>query len=133
MAKHFGIHYIPQPGGGCILTEKEFGFRVRQLMGHCPKFTGRDILILRNCRPIWEGNSLIAVARNKSECDFLKNAAVGGDILLSPENFMGPTVLLRNYGISGEMKKNIELGKKYLLQYSKKIPARPEIKVIESV
>jgi len=129
LAHKFLIDYIPQPGGGCVLTEKEFGQRLGQLMAKYPDFDGSDAQILRHCRPIWEGNLLIAVARNGENCEALKGLAKTGDVVFEPENFPGPVVLARDFGKTGEKEKTEFLGKKYLLQYSKKIPNEPKISI----
>jgi tRNA-uridine 2-sulfurtransferase len=36
LAKKYGIDYYPQPGGGCILTEKSFARRYHDLVNHSP-------------------------------------------------------------------------------------------------
>ncbi len=131
LAHKFGITDIPQPGGGCVLTETEFGQRMKTLISVQPDIDGSDAQVMRHCRPIWEGKLLLAVARNKEDCAALIDLAKTGDFIFEPKNFPGPIVLARNFG--AEIKKEAieSLGKKYLLQYSKKLPASPEILIIE--
>ncbi|MFA6376440.1 MAG: tRNA 4-thiouridine(8) synthase ThiI [Candidatus Paceibacterota bacterium] len=135
LAEKFNIKYVPQPGGGCILTEKEYGQRLGQLMTKCPNFDGSDAQLLRHCRPIWEEDMLFAVARDQDDCAALKKLAKTKDYIFEPKNFPGSTVLARNFGkaVQGATLHNSkiieELGKKYLLQYSKKIPVDPEINI----
>ena len=129
LAGHFSIKDIPQPGGGCILTDPEYGRRMKQLMSARPDFDANDALVLRYCRPVWEQKLLIAVARDKNDCEELVKLAKPGDMLLEPANFSGPVVVGRNFGGDIPNSEIVEFGKKYLLQYSKKIPAVPEIDV----
>jgi tRNA U34 2-thiouridine synthase MnmA/TrmU len=127
LARKFGITHIPQPGGGCILTEDEYGRRLKKLIEANPDFDGSDAQILRRCRPIWESRLLFAVARNKEECAALKSLAKSGDYLIEPQNFSGPVVLARNFGSPAKQGQIEESGKKHLLRYSKKVPQGPEI------
>jgi len=132
LAKQFGITDIPQPGGGCILTETEYGQRMRKLISANPNFAGSDAKILQNCRPIWEGDILFAVARHQADCAALKGLTKPGDYFFAPQNFPGPSVLARNFNkaAQGDTSYHLEeAGKKYVLQYSKKIPANSEISI----
>lgn len=129
LAHKFGITDIPQPGGGCVLTETEFGQRMKKLISVNPNIDGSDAQVMRHCRPIWEGNLLIAVARNKEDCAALVGLVKKEDILFEPKNFPGPVVLARNFGAEIKREEIETLGKKYLLQYSKKLPETPEISV----
>jgi len=129
LAKHFDIKDIPQPGGGCILTDPEYGQRMKKLISIKPNFDASDARLLRFCRPIWEGRTLIAVARDKNDCEKMNKSVKAGDVLLEPVNFPGPTVIGRNFGDNITWDEVAARGKKYLLQYSKKIPAVPEITI----
>ena len=129
LAKYFGIKDIPQPGGGCILTDPDYGRRLKKLISMKPDFDASDALLLRYCRPIWESELLIAVARDRNDCEELVKLIKPGDVLLEPANFPGPAVTGRNFGNNIGKDEIIRLCQKYLLQYSKKIPVAPEITV----
>jgi tRNA U34 2-thiouridine synthase MnmA/TrmU len=127
LAKQFGINDIPQPAGGCILTETDYGQRLKKLIQASQDFDGSDAQILRHCRPIWEGKLLFAVARHQADCAALKGLTKPGDLIFEPQNFPGPIVLARNFGATAGQEEIEPIGKKYLLQYSKKIPQNPDI------
>jgi len=131
LAKQFGLKEIPQPGGGCILTEPEYGKRLKELMAKCANFSGGDARLLRCGRPIWEGDLLVVVARDQNDCIALKDLAKTGDWLFEPQNFPGPIVIIRDFGkLSAPNLETIKnLGEKYVLRYSKKIPFNPKIKI----
>ena len=129
LAQKFGITDIPQPGGGCVLTETEFGQRMKKMISANPDIDGSDAQVMRHCRPIWEGKLLIAVARNKEDCAALARLVKKGDMLFEPKNFPGPIALARNFGAETKKEAIEAFGKKYLLQYSKKLPETPEISV----
>lgn len=130
LAEEFAIKDIPQPGGGCILTEGDYGRKLKKLMEINPDFDGSDARILRHCRLVWEGKRLFAIARDRNDCAMLKELAKAGDFLLEPKNFPGPAVLARNFG---ELANQDEMEKRcqdYILCHSKKIPPRPEFLAI---
>ncbi len=129
LAKYFGINDIPQPGGGCILTDPEYGKRMKKLVLVKPDFDACDAQILRYCRPIWEESMFFAVARDKDDCGALAGLVKAGDLFFEPVNFSGPVVVARNFGKEKAEERAIESGRKYLLQYSKNVPAAPEIKI----
>jgi predicted subunit of tRNA(5-methylaminomethyl-2-thiouridylate) methyltransferase len=129
LANQFGIKSIPQAGGGCILTDSDYGRKLKELMARQPDFSGRDAQILRYGRPFWEGDILFIVARDKNECEKLNELAQSGDWLIEPQNFPGPTVLVRAFGQAAPQETIEPLAKKYVLRYSKKIPPTPEISI----
>lgn len=138
LAKKFGITYIPQPGGGCILTEKDYGQKLAQLFEIQPEADGADARLLRFGRIFYLGRRsfseggrndiLIVVARDESECQAIIKLAKIGDLIFSPKNFKGTTVLIRNFGnVADEELKAI--GRDYLLRFSKKAPSDAEITI----
>lgn len=121
LAKKFKIKDIPSPAGGCILTDCQYAERLKELFKKIPECDGRDVRILRKGRPFWEDSFLIMIGRNEEENEELKKLKKKKDVVLKPENFSGPTALIRSFGrkIKKEkIKKAIEL----LLNYSKKPP-----------
>ena len=139
LAKKFGIKNIPQPGGGCILTDAEYARRLEELMRRQPDFGGDDARLLRHGRAVWQKDLLAVIARNQAECQNLKIMARAGDWLFEPQNFPGPTVLVRSFGKkngqgetlpdSGEIKK---MGQDFVRRYSKKVPAHPDILITDN-
>jgi len=138
LAKKFGIKDIPQPGGGCVLTDAEYARRLKELMANCPNFDGADARLLRYGRAIWQDGRLVMIARDQKECQNLKVMARRGDWLFEPQNFSGPTVLIRNFGKKigqgetlaslGEIKK---MGQDFVRRYSKKVPSYPDILITD--
>lgn len=138
LAKKFGVKNIPQPGGGCILTDSDYGRRLKELAINYPDFGGDDAQILRFGRVAWENNLLIVIARDENDCRQLEAAAKKGDWLFMPQNFSGPTVLIRQFGKKigqGETLTNSDkikqIGHDYVLRHSKKIPPAPEISMTD--
>ena len=75
-----------------------------------PDFDGLDARLLQHCRPVWVDKILIAIARNHDECVALAGLVKTGDLLLEPENFPGPIVVVRDFGDAAD-KELISLGR----------------------
>ena len=127
LAKKFDIKNIPQPAGGCILTEKDFAEKLRRLLDMAREIDGNDIKLLLAGRVSWEEQMLVVVARNERECASLKTLFRTGDALLEPDNFSGPTVLLRSYGEKTACAKMEVVGREFVKKYSKKYPQNARV------
>jgi len=72
LAKQFGLKYIPQPAGGCLLTMEEIGKRVFDQLEHkewnCE--IAKLVPVGRHFR--LPSGSKVIVARNKEEVNYLK-------------------------------------------------------------
>lgn len=95
----FDIHPIPQPSTGCLLAEKSFAPRLRDLLKRNPTPTLWDAELLRFGRHLWFDSRLKAVvsrreADGKQIVSHFNRSDRSPSLLLAPENFMGPTVLL---------------------------------------
>ena len=132
LAVHFGIKKIPQPSGGCILTEKNYTEKLEKLLENKKDINESDVKLLSSGRVFWEGEVLVVVARNEGECQNLEKLAKPGDFQFFPQNFSGPTVLIRNFGTKDDKKNLKEAGKSYVFKYSKKIPPEAKILVIHN-
>ncbi len=129
LAKRFGVKEYPSPAGGCILTDINYSINLKKLMDIKPSFSGNDVLLLREGRVFWEKDLLIIVARNEKESKELPKFRKRGDIVLIPDNFSGPTVLVRKYKKSPQ-EEMIDYGLKYINKYSKNITPSPCLKFL---
>lgn len=119
LAKEFGISSIPMPAGGCILTDKEYSKKLKKLIEIKPDFDSNDAKVLTKGRVFFDEKTMFVVTRNKEEGEEIRNFFKKGDVVLEPQNFPGPTVLVR-----GSL---IKKGKEYLIKYSKKVPEKSNI------
>lgn len=131
LAKQFGIASIPQPAGGCILTDKNYAQALARLFEINPAANGDDIKLLSAGRIFYDGKILIIVARNQAESEVLPSLRKSGDIIAIPENFSGPTVLIRNFN-GNNMAMINKLAKEYIFHFSKKPAVNPRI-LIQSI
>ncbi|MBZ9578704.1 tRNA 4-thiouridine(8) synthase ThiI [Patescibacteria group bacterium] len=128
LAKKFKIKEFPTPAGGCILTDRQYSERLKTLFKRIPDFNGSDTKILRKGRVFWKKNFLIVVGRNEKENKELKKSQDKDDLILEPENFPGPTVLIR--GFRKKIKEDtIMKANELLLNYSKKLPEKIIIEI----
>jgi len=121
LAQVFGIIEYPSPSGGCILTDKNYGKIMRSLLKLIPNADGSDCTIIRKGRAFFFPDYFIVVGRNKEESEYLENNKKGDDIILIPEDFPGPTVMVRVIEKNDTLN-YVELGIDKLLEYSKSVP-----------
>ncbi len=94
LARKMGIKDYPSPAGGCLLTEKVFSRRLKDLVVFNPGFSRRDIEILKWGRHFRIGeNARLVVGRNEKENDIIGAMKGENDIILKVESFPGPTAL----------------------------------------
>jgi hypothetical protein len=135
LAEKFGVENFPSPAGGCILTDKEYSKKLRELLEMKKSPDKSDIELLRIGRHFWADGAKIILGRNHKEnlkikelADLLAGALAKegkGDILIEPKSVPGPTVLVR--GKSDE--KVVDSAKKLLLKYTKGADNNTQIKI----
>jgi tRNA U34 2-thiouridine synthase MnmA/TrmU len=115
MAKKYGIENPPNAGGGCLLTEPQFGIKAKDLFDHIETPTINDIDLLKIGRHFrLDDKTKFVVGRNKDENEIIKAIALPGDILLEAKNVVGPISILRGKNA----KEHIEFASSVTLRYS---------------
>ncbi|MBP6891297.1 tRNA 4-thiouridine(8) synthase ThiI, partial [Candidatus Parcubacteria bacterium] len=74
IAQKFGIDDFPNPSGGCLLTEKEFSEKLRNILKLKDNIDKRDSDLFQIGRHIFIDDFEYISARNKDECDFLEQS-----------------------------------------------------------
>ena len=96
MAKEYGIENPPNAGGGCLLTDPQFGIKAKDLFEHTETPTINDIDLLKIGRHFrLDEKTKFVVGRNKDENEMIKAIALPGDILLEARDHVGPISILR--------------------------------------
>lgn len=99
LAAELGIRDYPSPAGGCLLTDRTFSHRLKDLFDSESRPRARDIEALKLGRHFRIGPSIKAiVGRNHRENQALSALAESGDTILRPMGIPGPTVLLPGGG-----------------------------------
>jgi len=115
MAKKYGIENPPNAGGGCLLTEPQFGIKAKDLFSHTKNPTINDIDLLKIGRHFrLDEETKFIVGRNKDENEMIKAIALPGDILLEAKDFVGPVSILRG----SNAKEHLEIASSVTLRYS---------------
>jgi len=103
LAKQFGFTRIPQPSTGCALTEPQFGAKVHDLLDHDPSAVAWDFDLLKIGRHIrLDAVTKVILGRRAEENERLtrlfEQRPSERTLLVSPENFIGPTALVVSTG-----------------------------------
>lgn len=116
LAEKYGISDYPNPGGGCMLTEPDFSYRLMKLLDEFPGADIRDAGALRYGRQFFlHGKAHAMVGRNEYENEMLEKLFREGDFLLIARDTTGPTAILRG----GAAQREIELAAGLILRYAK--------------
>ncbi|MBC8439591.1 MAG: tRNA 4-thiouridine(8) synthase ThiI [Deltaproteobacteria bacterium] len=130
MAKAFGIKEYPSPAGGCLLTDKIFSDRLKDLMNTQKLFNKRELYYLKHGRHFrLDSKTKVIVGRSEKDNQHLLNYFEKNmDLLLRPAKIPGPDVILTGKG----NKKNIQTAAMICASYTKSIPGEnADIKVIK--
>jgi len=85
----------PCPAGGCLLTDKNFAKRIKDVIAH-EGLRLEDITLLKVGRHFrLQGGAKLVVGRNEKENQRIEKLARDADVLMIPDNVMGPSALLR--------------------------------------
>lgn len=96
LVRKYGITEFPSPAGGCLLTEKGFCRKLRDLYDHTEGIPSvADVELLKFARQfrLPEGGRII-VGRNRSDNMALKALAAQGRTILHTVNVPGPTAAI---------------------------------------
>ncbi len=115
LAREMSIDFYPSPAGGCLLTDKQFGQRLREAFRRWPEASGSDIELIKLGRHFWADDNLLVVGRHQEENSRLKQVSQKGDLLIEPKDFAGPTIIIRakEKVLEESLKKARELMVKY--------------------
>jgi len=95
LARRFNISEYPSPAGGCLLTEKGFSRRLKDLLSARPEVETRELELLKTGRHFRIGpHTKLVVGRNQRENEIIQGLAGDQDTLLKSISVPGPTVLL---------------------------------------
>ena len=95
LAEHFGIKNYPAPAGGCLLTEKRFGNKLKDLLDHeGPDADRTNVWLLTTGRHLRLADDIkIIVGADAAENDLLEAKAHPDDLRIFCPDVPGPTVV----------------------------------------
>ena len=127
LAMTLGISNVARPGAGCVLTERSFAPRVRDLLKYENERTEPwEFEILRFGRTVrLDEKTRCVMGRKQTDCEklnetFMQFGKKRSDVVYwEPENYTGPSILL-----IGEITPDTErFAKSLQVQYSKNAPS----------
>ena len=111
IAREFGIIDYPSAGGGCLLTDKGYAARLKDLFDHADfaivattaeqeEFTEEELYLLKHGRHLrLNKNTKIIIGRTKSDNEQIERYYnPETDTVIKVNNFPGPTVLVPHGG-----------------------------------
>ncbi len=129
LAREFGITNYPSPAGGCLLTDKSYSARLKDLFDHQETYTENELHLLKHGRHLrLNHNTKIIVGRSHNDNENIKKYYdPAADFILKVKSFPGPTVLMPHGG-SKEIK---ILAASICTGYSKALDITPvEVQVV---
>jgi tRNA-specific 2-thiouridylase len=121
LAERYGIRGYSTPAGGCLLTDKNFSEKLRDLFEDKQEVTPNDIRLLTVGRHYRiDAGVKIVVGRDNAENSVLVSLAPHGYHLFTPHDFPGPVALLNGLP-SQDIKQTIG---RLIITYSKRVPGR---------
>src|SRR3972149_3976666 len=95
LAAEFNIKDYPCPAGGCLLTDKEFANKLRDLFGHRKRCSLADVLLLKVGRHFRFGENKIVVGRNEAENKVLLAKKTRNAFTFEVPDIAGPITVLQ--------------------------------------
>ncbi|MCM8781163.1 MAG: tRNA 4-thiouridine(8) synthase ThiI [Candidatus Omnitrophica bacterium] len=96
-AERLGLKDYPTPAGGCLLTDPEFSFRLKDLLRY-GNLDLNNIELLKIGRHFRLSESAkLVVGRNQKENERILRLAQDNDYIFMPVDVVGPTALGRGY------------------------------------
>ena len=131
LARHFGLTEYPAPAGGCLLTDKGYANRLKDLFAHQDQFSENELHLLRYGRHFRiDAKAKFIVGRTKQDNEQMEryiDPAV--DMLLKVKDYPGPLVVIPN----GAARDAVLLAASVCAGYSKASADTPvQVKVVSS-
>ena len=131
LAQHFHLTDYPAPAGGCLLTDKGYANRLRDLLANQAQCSENELHLLRYGRHFRVNADVkIIVGRTKEDNEQMEHYLdPAADIVLKARKYPGPLVVIPN----GAPRDKVLLAASICAGYSKALADTPvEVKVISS-
>jgi len=104
LAAEWGVKTYPAPAGGCLLTDKGYTTRLKELFAHQPNYTETELHLLKHGRHfrLANGAKLIVGRMQKDNQHIQKYFDPETDTLVKVQNFPGPVGLIPQGGGPGD-------------------------------
>lgn len=121
LAERYGISGYSTPAGGCLLTDKNFSAKLRDLFEDKVSINPNDIKLLTVGRHYRiDAGVKIVIGRDNNENNVLMSLAPHGYHLFTPQGFSGPVGILNGHPTQ-DLKQTVG---RLIITYSKRVPGR---------
>lgn len=103
LAEELDVNDYPCPSGGCLLTDKIFSKKVRDLLTNKRDVTKKDLTLLKAGRHFRYNGVKIIVGKNEADNIKLKALVQPGDTLIEPADFPGPVAIAEGRAENGSL------------------------------
>ena len=119
LAQQYGITDYPAPAGGCLLTDKVFSARLKDLFSHQEAVDRKDFELLKCGRHFRiNEDTKIVVGRNKADNEHIFSLYNPlNDILIRMDVVAGPYVLMPNGGNDASVLLAAEICQRHVLDF----------------
>ena len=100
LAEEYGVTSYPSPAGVCLLTDKGYSSRLKDLFDHQDSYIEEEFYLLKHGRHLrLNKNNKIIVGRTKKDNEnIIRYYNPSVDTIIKVKNFPGPTVLMPHGG-----------------------------------
>lgn len=109
LAEELKVTEYSCPGGGCLLTYREFACKLRDLFEHKKRVCLKDVQLLKVGRHFRFGKSKIIVGRNEAENSLLRRMKMANDYCFEAQDTGSPITLLQGSKSKTAIEKAAEL------------------------
>ena len=109
LAKKFDIRNYACPAGGCLLTDKNFARKMRDLVSHEKDITTREIHLLKIGRHFRYDENKIIVGRNEGENNALLKWKKDSDYVFEVTSCGSPVTILQGSATAQSMRLSAEI------------------------
>ncbi len=113
LAGKLGIKHYLTPSGGCLLTEKRYCDKLRDLLGN-KNIKINDLYLLKKGRHFRIGKNKIIVGRDEKDNNEMMKLKNKSDLIFEVKDYVGPTTILQGKAD----KKIVELAASLTARYS---------------
>ena len=115
LAEEFRIGDYPCPAGGCMLTDRTFSLKVKDLLDHQPSFGMHEVHLLKAGRHFRVRGMKAIVAKSEEENRRLEALCRGRDTVYVAHSHPGPSVTL----LGGSESERLDLLSRIFTRYGK--------------
>jgi tRNA-uridine 2-sulfurtransferase len=111
MAETFGVRDYPSPAGGCLLTDKGFSLRLKDLFDHQETYAREEFELLKHGRHMrLDPETRLIIGRNRSDNErILSCYQPDRDFLLKTEGVPGPIAVIPDGSSSEQLARAAEI------------------------